>query len=262
MESWDELYERILENGPSRGTLLLVLDRLKGEGLYNRAIQECRKALQVFPGDLPIMKLMAEIYLEAGFLSKAESMLASVMEQVDDLISVYRERAVILAKMGRAQEACDCLERFLAFHPEDQNALELMHALKTDEEPAPTPEPMEEPSPPPSPEPGTEEPEEGIPSAEEDTEEIATPTIAEVYFKQGLIQEAIDTYEKILEQNPDHETAVSRLAELRAIVDSDMGGGLEIVEEDSRAKKEKVIAVLEGWLAQLKEKTPPPVSAT
>lgn len=43
---------------------------------------------------------------------------------------------------------------------------------------------------------------------------IATVTLAEIYSSQGLVQRAIDTYRRILEQDPGNEEIKAQLAAL------------------------------------------------
>jgi hypothetical protein len=94
---------------------------------------------------------------------------------------------------------------------------------------------------------------------EPDLTDIATPTIAEVYFNQGLLQEAIDTYERVIARHPDDERSIKRLAELKAVTEdeSDAEGraGNEI-----RAKREKTVNILQGWLDLMREKQTRPTS--
>jgi tetratricopeptide (TPR) repeat protein len=46
---------------------------------------------------------------------------------------------------------------------------------------------------------------------------MATATLAEVYFKQGLLDKAIDIYQKVLRHDPDDGRSRRRLGELRAM---------------------------------------------
>ncbi|MDY7036844.1 MAG: hypothetical protein SV375_11870, partial [Thermodesulfobacteriota bacterium] len=66
MGTSDDLYNQILNNAPSPGTLFLVLSRLKEEGQLKRVIQECIKALNIYPDDIQIRQLLAESYLKSG----------------------------------------------------------------------------------------------------------------------------------------------------------------------------------------------------
>ena len=48
--------------------------------------------------------------------------------------------------------------------------------------------------------------------------DLATPTLAELYYSQGQILEAIATYEKVLLNKPDDKASEQRLAQLRASI--------------------------------------------
>lgn len=99
-------------------------------------------------------------------------------------------------------------------------------------------------------------------SAEEESGDIATPTLAEVYYKQGQLDEAIKTYNLVLQQNPSDQDSEDRLAELvaenyRATLD-------EKAEADRKKamKTERLITVLETWRSRLKKKPDDAFSST
>jgi hypothetical protein len=48
------------------------------------------------------------------------------------------------------------------------------------------------------------------------SDSLASPTLAELYFSQGLVDQAIGVYQKLLQRDPGNERARSRLAELQA----------------------------------------------
>jgi tetratricopeptide (TPR) repeat protein len=131
MEISDPLYNEILANGPSPGTLFLVLSRMKENGQMKEVIQECLKALSVYPNDIHIRTLLAESYLEEGQLSQAESELEKVVARIDDLISAYILQAEIFIRQKRTQEAVKALKLYLAHHPDDDSALYLLNELQT-----------------------------------------------------------------------------------------------------------------------------------
>ena len=85
---------------------------------------------------------------------------------------------------------------------------------------------------------------------EEALVDLATPTLAELYFNQGQTQEAISTYEKVISNNPGDKSSEQRLTRLKALV----SGEIELepaYENDTRAKKEKMVTVLENWLMRI-----------
>lgn len=259
METLDGLYNEILTKGPSPGTLFLILTKLKEDGHLKRVIQECLKALNVYPFDIEIRKLLAESYFEAGLISQAEAELVKVASQIGDLIPSYKLQAEIYNQQGRDEEAVEALNIFLAHQPDDQEALDLLNSLRPLEE-----TPVEESVPEMKDSPGPLEEiieHEITPPEEEGLPEIATPTLAEIYFDQGQVQNAIGTYEKVIAKNPEDEHSRQRLEELRSmLVEEEV---LEDKEVDKvRQKKEKIIGILESWLANIQEKSKTPLSVT
>jgi tetratricopeptide (TPR) repeat protein len=245
MENTDELYVRILADGPSPKTLFHLLSRLKREGQLRRVIQESLKALNANPNDIHIRRLLAETYFEAGLVSQAEAELEKVSALIGDLTDTYKLQAQIYMKQKRRQEATRSLELYLAHRPDDQEALDFLNTL-TPEQETPVQElqsPMEEiPA-----EPEEQEIVQEVPAAEVEPPEIATPTLAQIYFEQGQIEEAINTYEMIIAQDPEDESSKRRLEELQTMIAEEKG------LEQVRQKKEKMIAILESWLANIRD---------
>ncbi|MBW2610159.1 MAG: tetratricopeptide repeat protein [Deltaproteobacteria bacterium] len=258
MEISDDLFNRLLANGPSPGTIFLVLSRMKEEGQLRRVIQECLRALDVYPHDLHLRQLLAEAYLETDQISMAEAELDNVIFQINEQITSYRLQAKIYTRQKREQEAVEVLKIYLAHKPDDQEALQILETLQPSEEiPAEPAPPMEE-----VPDPVEEVTDEiAAPPTEEDLPEIATPTLAEIYFDQGQIKEAAATYEKILAQNPDNDRFRQRLDALKAMIPAEKEIE-EKVEDRSRKSKEKMLTILEAWLANIREKSKAPVSVT
>lgn len=254
METSDDLYNQILTNGPSPKTLFLLLSRLKDEGQLRRVIQESIKALDVYPNDVHIRRLLAEAYFESGSVSQAETELEKVATLIGDLIPSYKLQAQVYGKQGKEEKALEALKLYLAHRPNDQEALHLLDTLRPVEEP-----PVAEPQPRIEPVSGPIEEvmeEESFTAAEEALSEIATPTLAEIYFNQGQIKEAIDTYEMFIEQNPGDEGSKQRLKELKAMMEDTPIEGKGV--DKAREKKKKMIAILEGWLANIQNSSKSP----
>jgi tetratricopeptide (TPR) repeat protein len=263
---------------------------MKEEGRTGEVIQECLKALAIHPEDIRLRMLLAESYLKTGFIGLAEAELATMTSEINDLSSAYKLQAQVYAQQNRFEAAMVSLKRYLALNPDDQEGLALLEELKPakeetlEEEPVSEavasdaevesvmmpaePEPVEEPV---AETPEVEkaepalvmEPEEtfeediqATAAAEEPEEsvvDLATPTLAELYLSQGEIHEAINTYEKVLLNNPDDQASEIRLAELKASVAREEE--LSPTEEDiTRAKTEKTITILENWLNRIKTK--------
>ena len=281
MEESNDLFKLILSRGPSQGTLFLVLTKMKEEGRFSEVIEESREALRLYPDDTRLRRLLAECYLEAGSTSLAEKELEKVISDIEDLIPAFKLQAEIYSRQDRFEKGSEMLELYLAHNPDDQEALELLTRLKpVEEEPLPEPPVIIEDAAPAleeelekeaKEETITEVPEapaEVVLVAEEKFEEetlpeaveapdkpvtdLATPTLAEIYYNQGQINQAINTYEMVLLENPDDHASRDRLAELKGSIAEDTL--TPVPEEDElKARTKKMITILEGWLERIQE---------
>jgi tetratricopeptide (TPR) repeat protein len=295
MTDYDQLLGEILNRGPSSETLGVVLAELKRLGHTRKVIQECIRALQHHPDDLPLRLILAEAYSEEGLLSQAEAELETATSQMDRYASAYWLQAEIYRNQKRNDEALRSLRIYLALRPQDGRALDLLKELEIPEaapvvelaltqaeitEPTPVKveeapvqsviEPLEV---------EAEKPE--FRFEEEVLSEIATPTLAEVYVNQEQIQEAISIYEKVIAQNPEDEASLTRVQELRNMLEA--GAPLHETEPltletepptpeaeppltreavpRAKQRKQKTIAVLESWLANIRKMSEDRVSA-
>lgn len=130
MKTTSPLYREILASGPSPGIIFLILTRMKETGRTKEVIQECLKALAVYPNDIKIRTLLAESYVEEEKLSLAESELEKVAAQIDDLVSSYILQAEIFIRQKKNQDAAKALNLYLAHHPDDDSALYLLEKLQ------------------------------------------------------------------------------------------------------------------------------------
>ncbi len=89
----------------------------------------------------------------------------------------------------------------------------------------------------------------GVPLAEVAGGSLASPTLAELYFKQGAYDRAIETYEEVLRREPRNDGARRRLAEIGALVAEQVLAAETAEPADRRAVLMRTIARLEGLLA-------------
>ncbi|MFO7784745.1 MAG: tetratricopeptide repeat protein [Thermodesulfobacteriota bacterium] len=270
MDDLERLLKDILENDASSGTLCLALSKLRAGGHTGLVIRHCRKALETHPAHDGLRTLLAEAYLDSGLAARASDELERVTRNLDESAKAYLLLAGAYERQGRHEEAAGCLDIYLAHNPEDTAARESLESLRppareTTWEPLETPE-AERPDYP----------------QHETLPEIATSTLAELYFSQGQIDAAVKTYEKVLAQSPDDSRGQARLQELKALTAAspdDASGrepGVEPAMEpppaedefheqapveaekasasnSEKRKTEKMIAVLEGWLTRIQE---------
>jgi tetratricopeptide (TPR) repeat protein len=244
MAALEDLYNEILTDGPSPGTLFRLLLKLKHEGQLKRVIREGIKALKVYPSDLHIRQLLAETCYEVGRIPQAEAELEKLLKQLDTFLPAYKLQAEIYRQQDRDVEATWLLNLYLAHRPEDEEAVEMLEALKDIEQST-----ASEPPPP------VEEPSLEIEGVLKEKKRVATPTLGEVYFNQGLIHEAISVYEKVVVENPDDERSKERLIELQSTLKTGPAPAGQEVDR-TREKNEKLITVLEAWRDSIRKKKP------
>jgi len=274
MTEYDQLLREILDRGPSAETLALVLAQLKRLGHTRTVIQECIRALQNHPDDLPLRLILAEAYVEEGLFSQAEAEIQRAVSQLDRYASAYWLQSEIYRNQKRNAEALRSLKTYLALRPQDERALDLLKEMEIPEAaPAPEVVPIQkefteplaaeemeapalkgiEPL-----EVEAEEPE--LRFEEEVLSEIATPTLAEVYVNQGQIQEAVRVYERVIAQNPEDQTSIVRVQELKDMLMVEAPLMVQPAPK-TRQKKDKAIAILESWLANIRKMSEDTVSS-
>jgi predicted Zn-dependent protease len=233
----NDLIDQILNQGPSQNSIYLILAHLMGEGKSPAVIQGCLKALGLYPDDIRLRQLLAEAYLQSGFFGQAEAELGRVVDQISGLTGSYKTLAKLYLEQKRVVEAQRLLEVYCLHQPQDLEAANLLAELPADVA-KPEAVPREELE---------------VVSEPDVLIQLATPTLAEIYFKQGQVQEAIRTYEKVVARNPRDERLVQRLNEIKgaavgAAEESDVVAGPSPKEINQR-----MISVLEGWLSRIRE---------
>lgn len=239
MAETDNVLDEILNHGPSADSISIVLTRMKKEGRLSEVVQECIKFLRVYPDDIRLRIILAESCLGIGFIGLAGAELEKVRSMIENLIPAYKLLAEIYAKQRRFTEAADTLKLYLAHCPGEPEALKLLGEVEPADEAqlevgGPTDDAV-------------------VAVDEKDAvSDLATPTIAELYYTQGRLSAAITIYEKVLNDKPDDIESLKRLTELRGLAAEEPNAeGKE--KDDLRARTETMITILERWLPKIKE---------
>lgn len=292
MADSNKLFEQILESSPSQSTSLLILSKIREEGRTDEVIIGCLNALNNFPDYIPLRKLLADAYIDKGSLFLAEKELKKIASEINALIPSLKSLAEVYLEQGKKDEASNILKIYLAHYPNDDAARELIENEKPEsqrdiiEEDFELEEYVEEdaiPEETPTPtlplahddEWGTSTveidaltdtqtmgaqiktdmaiSETDISNLEEDEfSELATPTLAEIYYNQGQIPEAISTYERVLLKDPNDRKSIERLAEIKSSFEQ---SNTTTPKMDLEEKKTKMISVLEAWLSKIHERS-------
>ncbi len=245
MEQRNSLLDEMLDSGPSPGSLILILSRMKEQGRTNDVIRACVRFLPLYPDDVRLRILLGESYAEKGFLGLAQAEFEKAVLMIDGLAPVYRSLAELYKKAGRYAEATEMLRRYAAHCPEGTGALQ---SLAQTEAAMAFREMRREPLLDVSVEGTAVEEEEPL----EELVDFATPTIAELYYSQGRIEAAVQTYERVLQAHPEDREASLRLTELKKMLEPSGARG-PMAATSPPPVEERMIAILERWLPRIRE---------
>ena len=214
MSTSEGLYTEIIDNIETPSASVILVKLLLKEGKIETAIEACLKALERFPDNMNIRKLLAETYLQQGQTELAERELEKLADQIGKFTSVFKLQAKLFRKEEKLKEAIRALEVYLVHHKDDKEANQLFSELTS-----------------------TGQGEEAV---------VATPTLAEIFFNQGALEEAIKVYQQVVEASPDDEKSKMRLNELRQMKVAEVQNiGIEAAGKD---KTLELIRILENWL--------------
>jgi tetratricopeptide (TPR) repeat protein len=225
---------------PIPGSVHLLLKKFREECGPDEMIEWCKAALRHYPQDIQLRSLLGESYMRAGAFERADEEFAGVTSSIDEIVNVYKLRAKNFIKLGKRKDAADTVNLYLSHHPDDEEALEILTQSSSMAQEIP-PEPV---SPPPD--------ERALDTqAETAVSDLASPTLAEIYFSQGRVSEAVGMYEQVVADNPDDSTSANRLAELRALSERGEPTAPESETPSVRERTETMIAILEQWLSKV-----------
>jgi len=159
-----------------------------------------KKRLTEHPASLVFLPL-TELYVQRGDYQAAEEVCRHGLKYHASLTKAKYVLGEILFYQNRLVEAAEWFRAVLQDDPTHAQAKEYLARI-TQQGQLSTPEASSQPSPTPA------------LKGEGEEAEFLTPTMAELYVKQGLTEDAIRIYRQILQTQPNHPQAKKRLAEL------------------------------------------------
>ena len=192
-KQYERAYEILLEGIQKFPRYALALVKigevLFEQGSYESALAYLETAINIQKDNVPALKLIALCYEK--------------MEKFDKALKIY-ERLVELGDEASKSKMIELVSRVKVESNEIENLVEDLGS-KNEEIPTIDLNDSEE-----SDDDATVE----IDSEDDTAEEEATITLAKLYEKQGYINDAIDTYKKIIEKEPDNIEAKEALERL------------------------------------------------
>lgn len=247
-------YLQIVSKDPHSTAFVPLAEAYRQIGLLDDALEAARLGTRMLPNFSPGYSTLGRILGQMGRLDEAMSAYARALS-----IDRQSESALIgLARLHLARGERDQARRILAqaaeFHPADEMIENMLVALDL---PRPWTETPVAAAVAPGPAAELESATEFAATTEAEAdavgEPIPTATLAEIYVKQGLTEQAVRVYEEILRAEPDNQTALRRLAQLRgepapAVPSRSAAAGEPAPAVEPRQQPRRPVEVFEAWL--------------
>ncbi|MGK2905946.1 MAG: tetratricopeptide repeat protein [Desulfuromonadales bacterium] len=198
-------YLQIFAKDPSSTAFVPLAEAYRQIGLLDDALEAARLGTTMLPHFSPGFSIMGRILGQMGRIDEAMSAYARALSIDRQSQAALIGQARLHLVRGERDSARKILLQAQEFHPDDEKITDMLSALDL---PRPWAEIKQ-----------SSQFEKIVSrrkaTAEEPVQPIATATLAEIYARQGLLANAIRTYQDILEQNPDNDAARERLMQLQ-----------------------------------------------
>jgi tetratricopeptide (TPR) repeat protein len=201
------LFEQRLADDPGGRAFLPLADLYRRDGRLVDARRVLERGIEVHPDLVAARAALGRVLVELGESDAARAALRRVLAADRDNLVALRLLAGDAVERGQWPEACELYERLLRLEPEDAAVRDgLLEARRAMDEPsgegvpaamvAPVGLPAERPLTPPS------------------GGGFETPTLAELYLRQGHLDKARAILERILAHDPDRQDALAIMERL------------------------------------------------
>jgi pentatricopeptide repeat protein len=216
---------------PGSRAFLPLAEEYRRQGRLSEAERVCREGLLKHPHYHSARVLLGRTLLELDRLEESSAEFKAVLESEPQNLLAGRLLAGIYRNQGRWSEALETYRKLQAFYPDDAEVRAQVYQLERGPEEA---------SPPPASRPA---------AAAMSADALATNTLAEIYFRQGLVDRAVAVYENMLRADPDNQAVRRRIGELSgAEMVAVEAGAVPAREERREDPRRRVIRELENWL--------------
>ncbi len=180
--------ERLAETDPSSPALLNLARAYITQGRLDAAVTVAKTVFDAHPDNLEAALLTAKAMIKLKQDEQAKTILKRLSSRLTDLGSIFKELAGLFEIIGETSQALKFLKAYKAlslYESETEDAEYLLFELNSEAR------------------------DQGA-----RTEPVPTETLAGLYLEQGLVDKAIEIYEKILEQDPGNERIRNKMIEL------------------------------------------------
>jgi tetratricopeptide (TPR) repeat protein len=204
-------YLQIVSKDPHSTAFVPLAEAFRQIGLLDDALEAARLGTSKLPHFSPGFATLGRVLGQMGRIDEAMGVFARALSIDRQSLSALIGLARLHLVRGERELARRILLQAAEFHPQDEMVENMLIALDLSRPWSPKQAPPLE--------------ETALVAATVDTEPVAAPggepiptaTLAEIYVKQGLPEQAIRVYEEILRNEPENIMIIGRLVELRGV---------------------------------------------
>ncbi len=246
----------LLDKTPESRLFVPLAETYLASEQVDEAIQVLSEGIKFHPMFVAARVMLGKVYLEKGAIAEAKEQFEQVIEVAPYNIPSLKGLAAVFRNEGRQDEVKTLYTKILEIDPTDRAAIAFFEGAEdqaVDDNTAASGVESHDQQ-----EPVFNSAEENKSAVEVHPDAVAdagqeephlTQTMAALYISQGLVQEAVEIYEKLLKQNPDDQA--SQLG-LEAALQSLHGNEAE-KEDQKTLSVEKKIERLQAWLETIQK---------
>lgn len=217
-------YLEILNKDPRSTVFVPLAEAYRRMGLLDDALDVATRGVRALPTFSPGYAILGRIQTQRGALDGASAAFEKALLIERENLSALKGLARVRMLQGDRGRALELVQRAVALTPDDAVAQQMLAALRSlpagrPLAAAPVKQDMPEMSAAPTPEPELES-EVMTVSPRSPDEPISTPTIAEIYIRQGFLQRAVKVYRDLLEADPHNEEIRQKLVALKMQIET------------------------------------------
>ena len=194
------------------------------------ALNLAKERLRSFPVDADAYIVICNALIGMGRLDEVREALRDVEEIISGLTCVYERVGDTYREKGFHQDAAVCYEKVISLHPGADKAkevIEKMFLLEQEDNPV------------------AEDENNIIHNENIPEQEFFTITLAQLYIKQGHLQDAEIILQEVIKREPQNAQAMSLLDELKASLVLQSAANKKFSEHDN------IIKILSSWLGNI-----------
>lgn len=196
-------YTEILAKDPRSTIFVQLSETYRQMGMLDDALEIALKGVQAHPTFAPGYTALGRVRVQQEAREEATAAFEKAIELDDRNLAALKGLASLRLQGGEREQARLLLLRVSEINPDDEMVQKTLERLTATPPSPPRTTDRTTPSPSPNPSP----PKKGAP--------ISTPTIAEIYIKQGFPKRALKVYRDLLEADPHNETIRQKMIALK-----------------------------------------------